>query len=63
MWTADYASPPAENSDLTAENNAFIKIDFDIIETLYIYIPVTIVNTDHAAEASMIWKIKHNATY
>jgi hypothetical protein len=56
MWTAHYASPPAENSDLTAENNAFFKIDFDIIETLYIYIPVTIVNTDHAAEASTVGK-------
>ena len=36
-------------------------IDFYIIETLYI--PVTIVNSDHAAEASMLWKIKHSATY
>ena len=60
-WAADYASPPAENCDLTAENNAFFKIDFDIIETLYI--PVTIVNSDHAAEAYMLCKIKHNATY
>jgi hypothetical protein len=58
MWDADYVSPRA---DLTVENNAFFKIDFYIIETLYI--PVTIVNSDHAAEASMPWKIKHNATY
>ena len=27
------------------------------------FIPLTIVNSDHAAEASMLWKIKHNATY
>ena len=61
MWNTDYAIPPPENCDLTTENNAFFFIDFYIIETLYI--PVTIVNSDHASEASIPWKIKHNATY
>jgi len=41
MWAADYV---CSRADLTAKNNAFFKIDFDIIETLYI--PVTIVNSD-----------------
>ena len=46
--------PPieSENCNLTAQNSAFIFIDFYIIETLYI--PVTIVNSDHAVEASMV---------
>ena len=61
MEAADYVSPSAENCDLMAENNAFFKIDFYIIETLYI--PVTIVNSDHAVEASMLQKIKHSETY
>jgi hypothetical protein len=52
MEAADYVSPSAENCDLMAENNAFFKIEFYIIETLYI--PVTIVNSDHAVEASML---------
>ena len=51
MWNTDYASPLPENCDLTTENNAFF-IDFYFIETLYI--PVTIVNSDHASEASML---------
>jgi hypothetical protein len=40
-------------TDLTAENNAFLFIDFYIIETLYI--PVTITtNSDHAVE-KLLW--------
>jgi hypothetical protein len=34
------------------QNNAFLLIDFYIIERLYI--PVTIVNSDHAVKASMV---------
>jgi hypothetical protein len=41
-----------ENCDLTTQNKAFLFINFYIIETLYI--PVTIVNSDHAVEASMV---------
>ena len=37
------------NCDLTAQNSAFVFIDFYIIETLYI--SITIVNSDHAVEA------------
>ena len=39
-----------ENCDLTAQNNVILFIY--IIETLYI--PVTIVNSGHAVEASMV---------
>jgi len=40
-------------TDLTAQNNAFLFIDFYIIETLYI--PVTITtNSDHAVE-KLLW--------
>jgi len=42
----------AKKWDLTAQNNAFLFIDFYIIERFYI--PVTIVNSDHAVEASMV---------
>ena len=42
-----------ENCDLTAQNIAFLFIDFYIIETLYI--PVTIVtNSDHTVE-KLLW--------
>ena len=40
-----------EYCDLTAQNNAFLFIDFYTIETRYI---VTIVNSGHAVEASMV---------
>ena len=49
-------SHPSDNSDLMAQNNSF----FNRFETFYI--PVTIVNSDHVVEASMLWKIKHNTT-
>ena len=39
---------PADNFYVTAQNNGFFFIDFHIIETLYI--PVTIVNSDHAVK-------------
>ena len=45
----------AGDYDLTAQNtsNAYIFfIDFYIIQTLYI--PVTIVNSDHTVEATMV---------
>ena len=45
---------PPNPKILTAQNSAFFfkKLYFYIIETLYI--PVTIVNSDHAVEASMV---------
>jgi hypothetical protein len=44
--------PPTENCDLTARRYGFFFIDIYIIETLYI--AVTIVNSNHAVEASML---------
>ena len=44
-----------ENWDLTAQNNAFLFIDFYIIYIpCVIYHAVTIVNSDHAVEASTV---------
>jgi len=42
----------AGDCDFTAQNNAFFFIDSYIIETLYI--PVTIVNSNHTVEAPMV---------
>ena len=56
-------SHPYENSDLMAQNNAFFFKSISILlRRLYIHVPVTIVNSNHAVEASMLWKIKHNTT-
>ena len=50
MGAADWG--PKENCDLTAQNNTiFFFIDFYINETL---IYVTIINSDHAVEASLV---------
>ena len=49
--TPGEAKSPSEICDLTAQNSAFVFIDFYIIETLYI--SITIVNSDHAVEAPM----------